>query len=262
MAQQRMTLKLTVLPTADATTGEYEEIQSVTTNEFGLYTLQIGSGTPVTGEMKAVKWETGNKYIKVAIDPKGGNDFVEAGTNQLLSVPYAIYADKAGMAKTAGSDRTGAVNSAAGHVAGDANYLSKFTALNTIGKSQIYDNGTSVGIGTTSPTGKFHVNTNSASVIELVRMRNSNSAGAGRFTMYGDLTTSYATFSKYGSTYSGGYTGISTLFPYANLLAFGNNNGGFLLSNSGNIGLSILKAGTSNLKFYSDFNSGYIGIGG
>ena len=55
MAQQRMTLKLTVLPTADATIGEYEEIQTVTTNEFGLYTLQIGNGIPVIGEMKAVK---------------------------------------------------------------------------------------------------------------------------------------------------------------------------------------------------------------
>jgi hypothetical protein len=44
LSQQRMTLKLTVLPTSDATEGEYEEIQTVTTNEFGLYTLQIGNG--------------------------------------------------------------------------------------------------------------------------------------------------------------------------------------------------------------------------
>ncbi|MEZ5047341.1 MAG: hypothetical protein R2831_10160 [Chitinophagaceae bacterium] len=49
--------------------------------------------------MKDVTWETGNKYIRVAIDPKGGSDYVDAGTNQLLSVPYAIYADRAGLAK-------------------------------------------------------------------------------------------------------------------------------------------------------------------
>jgi hypothetical protein len=141
MAEQKMSLKISVLPTSDATTPEYEEIQTVNTNEFGLYTLQIGAGTAVTGEMKTVKWETGNKYIKVAIDAKGGTDFVDAGTSQLLSVPYAIYADKAGVAKTAGGgDRTGAVSSAAGHAVGDANYLSKFTGLNVIAKSQLFDN--------------------------------------------------------------------------------------------------------------------------
>ena len=36
--------------------------------------------------------------------------------------------------------------------AGTANYVPKFTASGTIGNSQIFDNGTSVGIGTTSPT--------------------------------------------------------------------------------------------------------------
>jgi hypothetical protein len=73
-----MAINLAVLPTADATVAEYEETQMINTNEFGLYTLQIGAGTAVAGEMKTVKWETGNKYIKVAIDPNGGNDFVNA----------------------------------------------------------------------------------------------------------------------------------------------------------------------------------------
>ncbi len=269
LAQQRMTLKLTVLPTADATEGEYEEIQTVTTNEFGLYTLQIGSGTPISGEMKTVKWETGNKYIKVAIDPKGGNDFVDAGTSQLLSVPYAIYADKAGMAKTAGGDRTGAVNSAASHVAGDANYLTKFTGLNVIGKSQLYDNGTNIGIGTTSPAARLHLYSNVAGVQQHLRMQNADSIGVGRFTMYNDSLLSYATFSKYGTKYIGGYTGIPTLYPYANLLAFGNNGkaandglGRFLISSGGNVGISVFKSGTSKLKFHADYATENVGIGG
>ncbi len=269
MAQQRMTLKLTVLPTADATTGEYEEIQTVTTNEFGLYTLQIGNGTPVTGEMKTVKWETGNKYIKVAIDPKGGNDFVDAGTNQLLSVPYAIYADKAGMAKNAGGDRIGAVNSAAGHVAGDANYLTKFTGLNIIGKSQLYENGVNIGIGTTTPAARLHLYSNVAGVQQQIRMQNASTTGASRFRMDNDGILSYATFSKYGTAYAGGYPGIPALYPYANLLAFGNNGlvaddglGRFLISNGGNIGISMYKGGTSKLKFHADYATENVGIGG
>jgi hypothetical protein len=41
---------------------------------------------------------------------------------------------------------------------GDANYLPKFTGASTIGNSQIFDNGTFVGIGTASPTQKLEVN--------------------------------------------------------------------------------------------------------
>jgi hypothetical protein len=269
MAQQRMTLKLTVLPAADATTGEYEEIQTVTTNEFGLYTLQIGNGTPLNGEMKAVKWETGNKYIKVAIDPKGGNDFVDAGTNQLLSVPYAIYADKAGTAKNAGGgDRLGAVSTSASGT-GTVNYLTKFTAPNTIFNSQLFDNGTNIGIGTTSPAARLHLFSNVAGVQQQIRMQNASTTGASRFRMDNDGTLSYATFSKYGTAYASGYPGIPALYPYANLLAFGNNGlaaddglGRFLISNGGNIGLSIFKGGTSKLKFHADYATENVGIGG
>ena len=40
---------------------------------------------------------------------------------------------------------------------GTTNYVSKFTAAGAIGNSQIFDNGTSVGIGTATPTSKLHV---------------------------------------------------------------------------------------------------------
>ncbi len=264
LSNQRMTIKLAVLPAADATVPEYEETQTVTTNEFGLYTLQIGNGTVMTGEMKTVKWETGNKYIKVAIDPKGGNNFTDAGTNQLLSVPYAIYADKAGTAANAGHDktRTGAVNSNAAHVAGDVNYLTKFTALNTIGKSLIYDNGTRLGIGTAAPAAgtTLHMLTTTGN-IEHIRMQNTNATGFGKFMLYNDIASNYATFTKYGSAYPGGYPGVASLFPYANMLAFGNNVGPFMLANNGNVGIGIVTAGTTKLYFNAQQSTGYLGLG-
>lgn len=40
---------------------------------------------------------------------------------------------------------------------GTTNYLPKFTGATTIGNSQVFDNGTNVGIGTTSPSQKLHV---------------------------------------------------------------------------------------------------------
>jgi nitroimidazol reductase NimA-like FMN-containing flavoprotein (pyridoxamine 5'-phosphate oxidase superfamily) len=261
MSGKTMRLKLSVLPTQDATVPEYEETQLVTTNEFGLYTLKIGEGEATVGEMNTVKWETGNKYIRVSIDPKGGSQFTDAGTTQLLSVPYAIYAEKAGMAKNTGGSR-----------AGNQHYLSKFDASgNSTAEinSQIFDNGTSIGIATTNPAAKVHIDHNAAVIQEHLRMQNRSTTGAGRFTMYNNGTNSYATFTKYGSAYAGGYAGVTTLYPYANLLAFGNNGvnpndglGRFLISSGGNIGISLFKGGTSKLKFHADFTSENVGIGG
>jgi hypothetical protein len=233
----------------------------VTTNEFGLYTLKIGEGEATVGEMNTVKWETGNKYIRVSIDPQGGSQFTDAGTTQLLSVPYAIYAEKAGMAKNTGGSR-----------AGNQHYLSKFDASGSSTaeiNSQIFDNGTSIGIATTNPAAKVHIDHNAAVIQEHLRMQNRSTTGAGRFTMYNNGTNSYATFTKYGSAYAGGYAGVTTLYPYANLLAFGNNGvnpndglGRFLISSGGNIGISLFKGGTSKLKFHADFTSENVGIGG
>lgn len=271
LVNQKMSLKLSVLPTADAINAEYEEIQLVITNEFGLYTIQIGSGTALVGEMKTVKWETGNKYIKIAIDATGGTNYIDAGTNQLLSVPYAIYADKAGVTDNNGNDRTraGAVSTSAAGT-GTINYLTKFTAGNTIYNSQIYDNGTSIGIGTATPSAlaKLHFLTTVGN-IEHIRMQNTNSTGFGKFIMYNDVAASYANFTKYGTAYVGGYTGITTKYPYGNLLAFGNNGqvagdgkGRFLITSAGNIGISLSKGGTSKLKFHADFTTENVSIGG
>ena len=45
----------------------------------------------------------------------------------------------------------------AANVSGTTNYVSKFTSANVVGNSQIFDNGTNVGIGTTSPSVKLEV---------------------------------------------------------------------------------------------------------
>ncbi|MBL7765308.1 MAG: tail fiber domain-containing protein [Chitinophagaceae bacterium] len=275
LAQQQLSLKLTVLPTIDATVPEYEESQLVKTNEFGLYTLQIGAGTALTGEMKTVKWETGNKYIRVAIDPKGGNDYMDAGTTQLLSVPYALYADRSGIARETanGTDKTraGTVVTAAG-TTGDANKLAKFTSAgNTITNSQITDNGNTVIIGapsSSSALNRLHIYSNSPTQVNHVRMENIDSTSSGRFLMFNNSPNAYATFTKYGTSVAGNYGG-SALYPNANILAFGNNgqvandgNGRFIISSGGNVGIAITKTSGTKIKFHADFNSENVGIGG
>lgn len=56
---------------------------------------------------------------------------------------------------------------------GTTNYVPKFTATSTIGNSQIFDNGTSVGIGTTTPLSAFHIQGSSSTAVQAF-IRNAN----------------------------------------------------------------------------------------
>ena len=62
---------------------------------------------------------------------------------------------------------------------GTTNYLPKFTGSTTIGNSQVFDNGTFVGIGTTSPSGLLHVKSSGAYGSILVD--NTGTTGGGYF---------------------------------------------------------------------------------
>ncbi len=64
----------------------WQEIQTVNTNSFGLFNAQLGSAVPLT----SVDWANGAKYMQVELDL--GNGFIEIGTQQMMSVPYALYA--------------------------------------------------------------------------------------------------------------------------------------------------------------------------
>jgi hypothetical protein len=73
----------------------YSETHTVITNSYGLFTLAIGRGTPVTSTFASINWASGtDKFLKVEIAPAGGSNYQLQGTTQLLSVPYALYSEK------------------------------------------------------------------------------------------------------------------------------------------------------------------------
>jgi len=73
----------------------YSETHTVITNSYGLFTLAIGKGTPVTSTFASINWASGtDKFLKVEIAPAGGSNYQLQGTTQLLSVPYALYSEK------------------------------------------------------------------------------------------------------------------------------------------------------------------------
>jgi hypothetical protein len=73
----------------------YQEVQVAATNQFGLFTLNIGSGIS-SGRLDSVKWGAVHAWMHIEYDPNGGTTYKDMGTFQLLSVPYALYAASSG----------------------------------------------------------------------------------------------------------------------------------------------------------------------
>ena len=93
VANQNVGFRLSLHEGAANGTIIYQETHSKTTNQFGLANLEIGNGTPLTGIFANIDWGSGDKFLEVEFDPSGGNTFVSMGTSQLISVPYALYAN-------------------------------------------------------------------------------------------------------------------------------------------------------------------------
>lgn len=89
----------------NAPTGEvvFAQEMSAATNEHGLLTLHIGEG-PNVDKLSDVDWAQGTYYLKVDMDLTGGRNHTLTVINQMLSVPYALYALKAGSVDDADSD--------------------------------------------------------------------------------------------------------------------------------------------------------------
>jgi uncharacterized protein (TIGR02145 family) len=100
MKNQTIALQLSVLDSSSTGAAVYVETHSTPTNGSGLFSLQIGGGTAVSGTFDSIPWANGrNKYLKTEVQQNG--TWVNLGTSQLVSVPYALHAGSAENAKNA-----------------------------------------------------------------------------------------------------------------------------------------------------------------
>ena len=74
----------------------YQETHTAMTNQFGLVTVTLGMGTAVTGTFNTISWSSGDMFLETELDPAGGSNYTSMGTSQMLSVPYALYAETSG----------------------------------------------------------------------------------------------------------------------------------------------------------------------
>jgi len=168
-------VRISILQGTFDASAVYAEEFSVTTNDNGLVSLVIGSGSqgsPTTpallkssedvtatvvsgGDFSSIDWSDGPYYIKVETDPTGSTNYTISGTSQLLSVPYAKYAESSGNVKF----RDG---------------TSSADAVYTSGK---------VGIGTNSPSADLDIfNSSTNAIINLFGWNGTRKAWFSRFS--------------------------------------------------------------------------------
>ena len=93
---QAVGMRIQILQGSVSGTTVYEETQTPTSNDNGLVTLEIGTGTIVSGMFGSIDWSSGPYFIKTETDPTGATNYTISGTSQLMSVPYALYAKTSG----------------------------------------------------------------------------------------------------------------------------------------------------------------------
>jgi hypothetical protein len=88
-------MQISILQGSTSGTSVYTERHFPTTNANGLVSVEIGTGTLVSGSFATIKWANGSYFIKSETDLNGGANYTITGTSQLLSVPYALHAKTA-----------------------------------------------------------------------------------------------------------------------------------------------------------------------
>ena len=121
VTSQAVGMQLSILQGSVSGTVVYVETQTPTSNLNGLVSVEIGSGTVVSGTFNSIDWSKGLYFIKTETDPTGGTMYTITGTSELMSVPYALHANTADSIVGGKIDSTDIA--AMGFVAGSATTL-------------------------------------------------------------------------------------------------------------------------------------------
>tara|TARA_B110000238_G_scaffold104971_1_gene114367 strand:+ start:827 stop:2527 length:1701 start_codon:yes stop_codon:yes gene_type:complete len=127
IVNQDVNFKFNIQQGAATSEAVYTETHIIATDDLGQINLTIGDGT-AAGDFSLINWSLGSYFLGIQLDTGAG--YVAMGTTQLLSVPYALYAENSG---SSASDLQGviALGAAANMVVSEANLSG--IELSTIG---------------------------------------------------------------------------------------------------------------------------------
>ncbi len=94
IVNQNVNFKFNIMLNSQTSVPIYSENHFAPTDDLGQVNLAIGQGTATVGTFSSINWANGSYYLGIEINT--GSGYVAMGTTQLLSVPYALYANSSG----------------------------------------------------------------------------------------------------------------------------------------------------------------------
>lgn len=101
VANRQVSVRLALLQGGADGAERYAEMHRPTTDAAGLFSIVVGQGHALVNCLmeQCVDWADGPWFLLTQVDPANGSDYTLTTVQQLMSVPYALYA-----ARTAGRD--------------------------------------------------------------------------------------------------------------------------------------------------------------
>ena len=93
LVNQNISLKTSVLQGGVDGATSYSETHNTTTDQFGLFNVVIGLGNIIEGSFDSIQWGADSHFLKVELDATGGTNYSLVSTTQMMSVPYAKFAE-------------------------------------------------------------------------------------------------------------------------------------------------------------------------
>ncbi len=101
ISNQEIGVKISIIDGPQGNTL-FIETHYLTTNSFGLFTAIVGQGSG-SNTLNSVEWSLGNMWLQIELDPDNSGSYILMGSQQLMSVPYALFSQQSGESLAAGS---------------------------------------------------------------------------------------------------------------------------------------------------------------
>ena len=96
IAKQPVGIKVEILQGSTEGTVVYAETQTPESSQTGTVNLLIGTGTATEGTFADIDWGAATYFLRISLSLDGSDNYKVVSTTQMLPVPYALYAEKAG----------------------------------------------------------------------------------------------------------------------------------------------------------------------
>ncbi len=99
LSEKPISVQVEILRGSNAGTVVYTETHELTTTKTGTINLLIGGGDKVgESDFSTIDWSQSPYFLRLGLRQEKESEYMEVVNTQMVSVPYALYAEKAGVA--------------------------------------------------------------------------------------------------------------------------------------------------------------------